>query len=225
MARQLRLRDLAGLIVIDFIDMDERKNNASVEKRIKDKLKTDRARIQVGRISGFGLMEMSRQRLRPGMIEATTQGCPHCHGTGLIRSDDNMALNILRQIEEEATRRRSREVLVRCPVGIANFLMNQKREHVAGIETRYGLSVRIEGDPMLGQPGFRHREIQDGDPYRPRSHRAGCFCRHFDHGAGRRGGRGPRQRSGERSRDRRRGNQTQETPASAPAAEPVRLDL
>ncbi|HBS50517.1 MAG TPA: ribonuclease, partial [Rhodobacteraceae bacterium] len=97
-ARQLRLRDLAGLIVIDFIDMDERKNNASVEKRMKDRLKTDRARIQVGRISGFGLMEMSRQRLRPGMIEATTQPCPACHGTGLIRSDDNMALSILRQI-------------------------------------------------------------------------------------------------------------------------------
>ncbi len=133
-ARQLRLRDLAGLIVIDFIDMDERRNNAAVEKRIKDKLKTDRARIQVGRICGFGLMEMSRQRLRPGMIEATTQPCAHCHGTGLIRSDDNLALSILRQIEEEGVRRRSREVLVKAPVGIANYLMNQKREHVAQIE-------------------------------------------------------------------------------------------
>jgi len=153
-ARQLRLRDLAGLIVIDFIDMDERKNNAAVEKRMKDKLKTDRARIQVGRISGFGLMEMSRQRLRPGMIEATTQPCPACHGTGLIRSDDNMALSILRQIEEEGTRRRSREVLVKAPVAIANYLMNQKREHVAQIEGRYGLSVRIEGDPMLISPDF-----------------------------------------------------------------------
>ncbi|WP_282096520.1 Rne/Rng family ribonuclease [Epibacterium ulvae] len=153
-ARQLRLRDLAGLIVIDFIDMDERKNNAAVEKRMKDKLKTDRARIQVGRISGFGLMEMSRQRLRPGMIEATTQPCPHCHGTGLIRSDDSMALSILRQIEEEGTRGRSREVLVRCPVPIANFLMNQKREHIAQIEARYGLSVRIEGDVHLVSPDF-----------------------------------------------------------------------
>ncbi len=153
-ARQLRLRDLAGLIVIDFIDMDERKNNAAVEKRLKDKLKTDRARIQVGRISGFGLLEMSRQRLRPGMIEATTQPCPACHGTGLIRSDDNMALSILRQIEEEGTRRRSREVLVRCPVSIANFLMNQKREHIAQIEARYGLSVRIEGDVHLVSPDF-----------------------------------------------------------------------
>ena len=153
-ARQLRLRDLAGLIVIDFIDMDERKNNSAVEKRMKDRLKTDRARIQVGRISGFGLMEMSRQRLRPGMIEATTQPCPICHGTGLIRSDDSLALSILRQIEEEGTRRRSREVLVRAPVGIANYLMNQKREHVAQIEARYGMSVRIEGDHTLVSPDF-----------------------------------------------------------------------
>ncbi|KUP91345.1 ribonuclease E [Tritonibacter horizontis] len=153
-ARQLRLRDLAGLIVIDFIDMDERKNNAAVEKKLKDKLKTDRARIQVGRISGFGLLEMSRQRLRPGMIEATTAPCSHCHGTGLIRSDDSMALSILRQIEEEGTRRRSREVLVKCPVDIANYLMNQKREHIAQIEQRYGLSVRIEGDVKLVSPDF-----------------------------------------------------------------------
>ncbi|MDQ7070842.1 MAG: Rne/Rng family ribonuclease [Rhodobacterales bacterium] len=153
-ARQLRLRDLAGLIVIDFIDMDDRRNNAAVEKRMKDKLKTDRARIQVGRISGFGLMEMSRQRLRPGMIETTTQPCPSCHGTGLIRSDDNLALSILRQIEEEGVRRRSREVLVKCPIGISNFIMNQKREHIAQIEARYGLSVRVEGDPQLISPDF-----------------------------------------------------------------------
>ncbi len=153
-ARQLRLRDLAGLIVIDFIDMEERKNNSAVEKRFKDRLKTDRARIQVGRISAFGLMEMSRQRLRPGMLEATTQPCSHCHGTGLIRSDDSLGLTILRQLEEEGTRKRSREVLVKAPIGIVNFLMNQKREHIAGIEARYGLSVRIEADPMLVPPDF-----------------------------------------------------------------------
>jgi ribonuclease E len=153
-ARQLRLRDLAGLIVIDFIDMDERRNNTAVEKLMKDKLKTDRARIQVGRISGFGLMEMSRQRLRPGMIEATTQPCVACHGTGLIRSDDNLALSIIRHMEEEGTRRRTREVLIKAPVGIANFLMNSKREHVAQIETRYGMAVRIEGDPHLVSPNF-----------------------------------------------------------------------
>ncbi len=153
-ARQLRLRDLAGLIVIDFIDMEERRNNAAVEKRFKDKLKTDRARIQVGRISGFGLMEMSRQRLRPGMIEATTAPCHHCHGTGLVRSDDNLALNILRQLEEEGVRRRSREVLLKAPVGICNFLVNNKREHIAQIEARYGMSVRIEADPFLISPDF-----------------------------------------------------------------------
>jgi ribonuclease E len=153
-ARQLRLRDLAGLIVIDFIDMEERRNNAAVEKRLKDKLKTDRARIQVGRISGFGLMEMSRQRLRPGMLEASTAPCPHCHGTGLIRSDDSMALQILRALEEEGTRKRSKEVLLRAPIAIVNFLINNKREHVALIEARYGMSIRIEADPALVSPDY-----------------------------------------------------------------------
>ncbi|PJF08904.1 ribonuclease E/G [Pseudorhodobacter sp. MZDSW-24AT] len=153
-ARQLRLRDLAGLIVIDFIDMEERRNNAAVEKRLKDKLKTDRARIQVGRISGFGLMEMSRQRLRPGMLESTTQPCPHCHGTGLIRSDDSMALQVLRALEEEGTRKRSKEVLLKAPVGIINYLINQKREHIALIEARYGMSVRLEADPTMISPDY-----------------------------------------------------------------------
>ena len=153
-ARQLRLRDLAGLIVIDFIDMEERRNNLAVEKRLKDKLKTDRARIQVGRISGFGLLEMSRQRLRPGMLEASTAPCVHCHGTGIIRSDDSLSLSVLRQLEEEGTRNRSKEVLLRAPVAIVNFLMNQKREHVAQIEARYGLSVRVEADPSMISPDF-----------------------------------------------------------------------
>ena len=153
-ARQLRLRDLAGLIVIDFIDMEDRRNNAAVEKKLKDKLKTDRARIQVGRISGFGLLEMSRQRLRPGMLESTTQPCAHCHGTGLIRSDDSMALQILRALEEEGTRKRSREVLLRAPIAVVNFLMNQKREHIAMIEARYGMSVRVECDPSMISPDY-----------------------------------------------------------------------
>ncbi|PZR00900.1 MAG: ribonuclease E/G [Cereibacter sphaeroides] len=153
-ARQLRLRDLAGLIVIDFIDMEERKNNAAVEKRLKDKLKTDRARIQVGRISGFGLMEMSRQRLRPGMLESTTQPCAHCHGTGLIRSDDSLALQILRALEEEGTRKRSKEVLLKAPVAVVNYLMNHKREHIALIEARYDMAVRIEADASLISPDY-----------------------------------------------------------------------
>ncbi|MCC5973917.1 MAG: Rne/Rng family ribonuclease [Rubellimicrobium sp.] len=159
-ARQLRLRDLAGLIVVDFIDMDERKNNAAVEKRFKDKLKADRARIQVGRISGFGLLEMSRQRLRPGMIEATTQPCPHCHGTGLLRSDNNVALTILRQLEEEGGRGRSKEVLIRAPMGIVNFLINAKRDHIADVERRFGLSVRIECDPALISPDYAFEKFK-----------------------------------------------------------------
>jgi ribonuclease E len=108
----------------------------------------------VGRISGFGLMEMSRQRLRPGMLEATTQMCGHCHGTGLLRSDDNVALSILRSLDEEGVRGRSKEVLVRAPISIANFLMNGKREHIAQVEARHGMSVRIECDPTLVSPDF-----------------------------------------------------------------------
>ena len=159
-ARQLRLRDLAGLIVIDFIDMEDRRNNIAVEKRIKDKLKTDRARIQIGRISSFGLMEMSRQRLRPGMLEASTQPCPHCHGTGITRSDDSMSLAILRELEEEGVRRRCKEVLVSVPINVANYMLNQKREHVAMIENRFGLSVRIEADPHLISPEYRVERLK-----------------------------------------------------------------
>jgi ribonuclease E len=154
-ARQVRLRDLAGLLVIDFIDMDERRNNAAVEKRLKDKLKTDRARIQVGRISAFGLLEMSRQRLRPGMLEATTQPCSHCHGTGLLRSDDSLGLSILRQLEEEGTRGRAKEVLLTAPVGIVNFLINNKRDYIEAIEARTGLSIRIEADAHMISPDFK----------------------------------------------------------------------
>ncbi len=166
-ARQLRLRDLGGLIVIDFIDMEERRNNLSVEKRLKDKLKTDRARIQVGRISGFGLLEMSRQRLRPGMLESTTQPCAHCHGTGLIRSDDSLGLQVLRALEEEGTRKRSKEVLLKAPIGIVNFLFNQKREHLALIEARYGMAVRIEADPMMISPDFTIEKFKTATRFVP----------------------------------------------------------
>lgn len=159
-ARQVRLRDLAGLIVIDFIDMEERRNNIAVEKRLKDSLKTDRARIQVGRISGFGLMEMSRQRLRPGMLEASTQPCPHCHGTGLIRSEDSLGLTILREVEEEGVRRRSKEVVIKAPVSIANFLINQKRERIGQIEQAHGLSIRIEADPFLISPDYSIEKLK-----------------------------------------------------------------
>ena len=154
-ARQLKLRDLAGLIVIDFIDMEDRRNNIAVEKRMKDGLKNDRARIQVGRISSFGLMEMSRQRLRPGMLEASTQPCPHCHGTGITRSNDSMSLAILRELEEEGVKGRSKEVLVTAPVNVANYLLNAKREHIGIVEGRFGLSIRVESDPTLISPEYR----------------------------------------------------------------------
>ena len=159
-SRQLRLRDLAGLIVIDFIDMEDRRNNSAVERKLKDKLKTDRARIQIGRISGFGLLEMSRQRLRPGMIEATTQNCPHCHGTGLIRSEENLALSIIRQIEDEGVRGRSKEVVVNCPVSVANFIVNQKRDHITNIEARFSLFVRINADTTLVSPEYSIEKLK-----------------------------------------------------------------
>ncbi len=165
-SRQLRLRDLAGLIVIDFIDMDENRNNRAVEKRMKDKLKTDRARIQVGRISAFGLMEMSRQRLRPGMLEATTKPCPHCHGMGLIRSDDSLALAILRDVEEEAIRGRADELTVRAPVDIANYLVNAKRRNIAQVEERNNVSILIVGDPALISPNYEI-ERSKGERKRP----------------------------------------------------------
>ncbi len=162
-ARQLRLRDLAGLIVIDFIDMNERRNNAAVERRMKDALANDRARIQVGRISSFGLMEMSRQRLRPGMIEATTNPCPHCHGTGLVRSDDTLALTIIREIEEEGLRKSTALIEVKAPVSVANFLHNHKRDRVVDIEQRCGIRVVIEGDPAKVSPDFALTKMKMDD--------------------------------------------------------------
>ena len=170
-SRQLRLRDLAGLIVIDFIDMEDRRNNSAVERKLKDKLKTDRARIQVGRISGFGLLEMSRQRLRPGMIEATTQNCSHCHGTGLIRSEENLALSIIRQIEDEGVRGRSSEIIVKCPVSVANFIVNQKREHIANIEARFSLFVRINADTALVSPEYSIEKLRTSS--KPQSEKHG----------------------------------------------------
>ena len=147
-ARQLRLRDMAGLVVIDFIDMEHNSNIRKVERTMKDALKNDRARIQVGRISGFGLMEMSRQRLRPGMLESTTQPCAHCHGTGLIRSDDSLALTILRAIEEEGTRKRSREVLVKAPVAVAQA-HGLHCSRIDGSALRYNRAEALSPDLLI----------------------------------------------------------------------------
>ncbi|WP_425231177.1 Rne/Rng family ribonuclease [Sphingomonas sp.] len=145
-ARQLRLRDMAGLVVIDFIDMDMGSNVRKVEKAMKEALKDDRARIQVGRISSFGLMEMSRQRLRTGVLEASTRGCPHCEGTGLVRTAASAGLSALRLIEDEAARGRGSCITLRASQEAAVYVLNRKRADIAEIEDRYGVQVEILPD-------------------------------------------------------------------------------
>ena len=159
-ARQLRLRDLAGLIVIDFIDMEEHRNQSAVERRLKEALKNDRARIQVGRISAFGLLEMSRQRLRPSLVETSTQPCPHCGGTGLIRSTESTALYVLRSIEEEGMRRRSAEICVYVPTIVALYILNQKRDSLVQLEARYAIRVLLAQDDALIPPAFRLERLR-----------------------------------------------------------------
>jgi ribonuclease E len=142
-ARQLRLRDMAGLVVIDFIDMEQNNHIRKVEKAMKEALKNDRARIQVGRISSFGLMEMSRQRLRTGVLEASTKPCPHCEGTGLMRTAASAGLSALRIIEDEATRGRGDRISLRAGKEAAVYVLNKKRAELADIERRYGVSIDI----------------------------------------------------------------------------------
>jgi ribonuclease E len=159
-ARQLRLRDLAGLIVIDLIDMESKRHNAMVERRMKEALKDDRARIQVGHISHFGLMEMSRQRLRPSLEETTLIICPHCNGTGHVRGTESAALHVLRGVEEEAGKRRSAEIIVHVAVAIALYILNHKRERLNEIERRYGMRVVIAADDSLIAPRFRIERLR-----------------------------------------------------------------
>jgi ribonuclease E len=142
-ARQLRLRDMAGLVVIDFIDMEYGSNVRKVEKAMKDALRNDRARIQVGRISGFGLMEMSRQRLRTGVLEATTRSCPHCDGTGLVRTASSAGLSALRLIEDEAAKGKGTTITLYASTEAAIYLLNAKRADLAEIEHRYGVTVEV----------------------------------------------------------------------------------
>jgi len=159
-ARQLRLRDLAGLIVIDFIDMENHRNQSKVERALKDAMRTDRARIQIGRISPFGLLEMSRQRLRPSIQEIHSEPCPHCAGTGIRRSADTTALQILRIIEEEAMRKRSTEITMWIPTQVALFILNHKREMLARIEEDYELKVYLENDDTLIPPDYRMDRVR-----------------------------------------------------------------
>ncbi|MBX4993278.1 ribonuclease E [Rhizobium binae] len=159
-ARQLRLRDLAGLIVIDFIDMEEKRNNRAVEKKLKECLKNDRARIQVGRISHFGLLEMSRQRIRASVLESTTQVCSHCAGTGHVRSQSSVALHVLRGIEEYLLKNTTHNITVRTTPDIALYLLNHKRQTIIDYESRFGVAIVIDAD---GSVGAQHFAIDRGE--------------------------------------------------------------
>ena len=163
-ARQLRLRDLAGLIVIDFIDMESKRHNAMVERRIKEALKNDRARIQVGHISHFGLLEMSRQRLRPSLAETSFIPCPHCGGTGHVRSTENAAIHVLRGIEDEGSKRRAAEIVVYVSTPVALYLLNHKRERLREIEIRYTMRVVIAADDAQIAPQFRIEKVRTRSP-------------------------------------------------------------
>ncbi len=154
-ARQLRLRDLAGLIVIDFIDMESSKHDGMVERRLKEALKQDRARIQVGRISHFGLLEMSRQRLRPSVVEHAFIACPHCQGRGIVRSVESSALQVLRAIEEEGAKRRAGEIIVHCAEPVALWLLNRKRDRLSQIEQRCAMAVLLQPDATMSGPALR----------------------------------------------------------------------
>src|SRR5512139_3406819 len=156
-ARQLRLRDLGGLVVIDFIDMTPAKNQREVENRLKEALKMDRARVQIGRISRFGLLEMSRQRLRPSLGESSEMVCPRCKGHGTIRSVESLALSILRIIEEDAMKEKTGQILAQLPVEVAAYLLNEKRAVIAAVEARQGITVTLVPNPHLHTP---HYEIQ-----------------------------------------------------------------
>ncbi|HEX7342301.1 MAG TPA: Rne/Rng family ribonuclease [Rhodanobacteraceae bacterium] len=162
-ARQMRIRDVGGLVVIDFIDMDSPRHQREVEEKLKDALKTDRARIQVGRISRFGLMEMSRQRLRPSLGEATQILCPRCEGHGFIRSVESLSLSTLRLIEEHAMKDSTGQVLVQAPVSVANFLLNEKRAGVVEIELRHKVHVVVVADDKLETPHLEITRIRDAD--------------------------------------------------------------
>lgn len=154
-ARQLRLRDLAGLIVVDFIDMEDSHHRRAVERKLKDAMREDRARIQLGRISAFGLLELSRQRLRPSLFESSTAVCPNCNAVGYVRTSESAAMHVLRALEQDGIRRSGGEVVIAVPSPVALHIFNELRRHLSKIEERYNLSVRIETDDTLVSPAFR----------------------------------------------------------------------
>ena len=162
-ARQIRIRDLGGLVVIDFIDMESQRHQREVEERLKEALKLDRARVQVGRISRFGLLEMSRQRLRPSLGEASEQVCPRCHGQGKIRGVESLSLSILRVVEEEALKESTAQVVVHAPPAVANFLLNEKRSALLAIETRHQMPVVVVTSVHMETPEYRIERIKMSD--------------------------------------------------------------
>ncbi|MDE2003580.1 MAG: Rne/Rng family ribonuclease [Betaproteobacteria bacterium] len=171
-ARQLRLRDLGGLIVIDFIDMESAKNQRDVENRLRDSLKYDRARVQLGKISRFGLMELSRQRLRPALAESAYIPCPRCHGIGHIRGTESTALHILRIIQEEAMKDNTAQIVAQVPVDVATFLLNEKRAEVLTVETRFKVNVLLVPNRHLETPNYRvermrHDDLNQSEPLPP----------------------------------------------------------
>jgi ribonuclease E len=159
-ARQLRLRDLAGLIVIDFIDMEERRNNRQVERRLKEALRFDRARIQVGRISHFGLLEMSRQRMRTGVLEGSTTQCPHCQGTGVIRSTESVSLAVLRGLEDALLSGARGKLVANTSVETALYLLNSKRHFLHDMEERYGITISINGTDTIKGANFTIERVE-----------------------------------------------------------------
>jgi ribonuclease E len=178
-ARQLKLRDLAGLIVIDFIDMEEKRNNRSVERRLKDALRFDRARIQLGRISHFGLMEMSRQRLRTGVLEGSTSQCPHCQGTGIIRSTESIALAVLRGLEDAITAGANTSLIATTMPAVALYILNSKRAYITEMETRHGHSISIVGSDRIQGANFT---VERGAPSALPMHRPARAAVNMDWG-------------------------------------------
>jgi ribonuclease E len=215
-ARQLKLRDLAGLIVIDFIDMEVSRNQTKVERAVKEAMRSDRARIQIGRISPFGLLELSRQRLRPSLIETSSEPCPYCRGSGTRRSTETTAVEVLRALEEEGMRRRDGELTVFVPTDVALYLLNRKRESIAELEQRFNLKIMLENDDTLIPPDLRIERdgeiVGDDKPHRPTS---AAEADGVDDGSG-------RKRKRRRSRRRgRRGEEGEEHSHEERAAQPA----
>lgn len=223
-ARQLRLRDLGGLVVVDFIDMEDRRNNGKVERRIKDALSGDRARIQVGRISSFGLMELSRQRLNPSLTESQFENCPSCAGTGRVRTADGASIMVLRAIEEEGAKKRASQVILHVSQDVALYLLNFKRTHISDLEKRHNFEVMVRVDDTLGASTFRlevSKPLDKGDDGDEGNINRGDRSDHNDRsddetdsdrnrGGRRRGRRGGRRRNMRRDDDQTDDNQDQD---------------